>query len=567
VFDEITVSATRDAAGVFQPVSVAATSVRPEERPAPPSTLQEMIEGVPGVAETGQGGLFQTYSVRGTAGQRVLSMLAGARLVTDRRAGVAFSFVDPALLGTVDVVRGPSSSYYGSGALGGVIQAFPQRFDQLRLAGGYASAGGEHYQTAGWGSGAWSMGIARREAADARTPEGERLFSRFEQWSGVVEGLWEVGEATSLELVVIPSVGRDIGKPNREFPERTTIYPEEQHLVASFTARKPGSYRLNAWAHPNTLETRASDEAGVERVENEAADFGANAQWELDLGGRLSGRIGLDFFGRRGVRATEERFAAGGDLVELATTLDGEEDEAALYGALRRAVGRTTVEAGARFTYLRQGNAGFASQDDTAWSGFVGASRPLVGGFELAANLGTGLRFPSALRALLHRHHRPRRRRSRTWTSIPSAPSPPTPARATSASGCSPPPTPSATRSTTTSNASPDRARRAHLRQPHLRHDHRDRDERLRSRRATGLRLSRGTASVIDGEDDRGGPWPTSPGPGRRPGRLAPGPVGAPGPPPAPLREGRARLRRAGRERRGTSSRPPSPTSSGTASA
>ncbi|HUF77730.1 MAG TPA: TonB-dependent receptor [Thermoanaerobaculia bacterium] len=395
VFDEITVSATRDAAGVFQPVSVAATSVRPEERPAPPSTLQEMIEGVPGVAETGQGGLFQTYSVRGTAGQRVLSMLAGARLVTDRRAGVAFSFVDPALLGIVDVVRGPSSSYYGSGALGGVIQAFPRRFDQLRLAGGYASAGGEHYQTAGWGSGAWSMGVARRVAADARTPEGERLFSRFEQWSGVVEGLWEAGEATSLELVVIPSVGRDIGKPNREFPERTTLYPEEQHLVASFTARKPGSYRLNAWAHPNTLETRVSDEAGVDRVENEAADFGANAQWELDLGGRLSGRIGLDFFGRRGVRATEERFAAGGDLVERATTLDGEEDEAALYGALRRAVGGTTVEAGARFTYLRQGNAGFASQDDTAWSGFVGASRPLVGGFDLAANLGTGLRFPS----------------------------------------------------------------------------------------------------------------------------------------------------------------------------
>ena len=63
VFDEITVSATRDAAGVFQPVSVAATSVRPEERPAPPSTLQELIEGVPGVAENGQGGLLQTYSV------------------------------------------------------------------------------------------------------------------------------------------------------------------------------------------------------------------------------------------------------------------------------------------------------------------------------------------------------------------------------------------------------------------------------------------------------------------------------------------------------------------------
>jgi iron complex outermembrane receptor protein len=395
VFDEITVSATRDAAGVFQPVSVAATSVKPAEKPAPPSTLQEVIEGVPGVAESGQGGLFQTYSVRGIAGQRVLNLLAGARLVTERRAGVAFSFIDPLLLGTVDVVRGPSSSYYGSGALGGVIQAFPERYDQLRLAAGYASAGDEHYQLVGWGAGGWSAAVAHRQMSDAETPDGERLFSRFEQWSGVLEKLWEVGDGTALELVVVPSAGRDIGKPNAELPERTTLYPEENHLVASLTARKAGSYRLNVWAHPNELETRVTEVGSLDRVDNEAADFGANAQWELSLPGRLSGRVGLDYFGRRGVRATEESFGPGGVLLDRRTTLDGSEDEAAVYGALRRSFGTTTVETGARFTYLTQDNAGFSAQDDTAWAGFVGATRPLGGGFELAANVGTGLRFPS----------------------------------------------------------------------------------------------------------------------------------------------------------------------------
>lgn len=400
VFDEITVSATRDAAGAFQPVSVAATSVQPTERPAPPSTLQEVIEGVPGVAESGQGGLFQTYSVRGIAGQRVLNLLAGARLVTERRAGLAFSFIDPTLLGTVDVVRGPSSSYYGSGALGGVIQAFPERHERLRLAAGYSGAGDEHYQMAGWGAGGWSLGLAHRRAGDAETPDGERLLSRFEQWSGVVERLWEVGDdGTSLELVVVPSAGRDIGKPNVEFPERTTLYPAENHLVASLTARKPGTYRINLWAHPNELETRVT-EGGVTgpvqaTVDNQAADFGLNAQWELTLPAELSGRVGIDWFGRRGVRATEESFGPGGGLRERRTTLDGSEDEAALYGALRRAIGRATVEAGARFTYLTQDNAGFSAQDDTAWAGFAGVTVPLAAGYELAANLGTGLRFPS----------------------------------------------------------------------------------------------------------------------------------------------------------------------------
>lgn len=386
VFEEIVVSATRDAAGVFQPVSVAATAITPGEKPAPPSTLMDVIEGTPGVAENGQGGHFQTYSIRGIAGQRVLNLLAGARLVTDRRAGVAFSFVDPLLLGTVDILRGPSSSYYGSGALGGVVQAFPRRFERLELAGGYAGPGDETWQLAGWGHGPWSLGVAHRQAGDAETPDGERLFSRFEQWSGVVERLWTVGEDTSLELVVMPSVGRDIGKPNRDFPERATLYPEEKHLVASVTARKPGAYRLNLWAHPNELQTRVSEAGGVSVVDNEAFDFGGNAQWELALPEGFSGRVGLELFGRRGVVGRERGEPA---------TLDGSEDEAAVYGSLRRAFGRVTVESGGRFTWLRQDNAGFASQDDSAWSGFVGATAPLAGGFEAAANLGTGLRFPS----------------------------------------------------------------------------------------------------------------------------------------------------------------------------
>jgi outer membrane receptor protein involved in Fe transport len=395
VFDEVTVSATRDAAGVFQPVSTAATSVRPEEKPAPPSTLQEVIEGVPGVAENGQGGLFQTYSVRGTAGQRILSLLAGARLITDRRAGVAFSFVDPLLLGTVDVVRGPSSSYYGSGALGGVIQAFPARFDRLRLAGGYSTAGDEHYQMVGWGDESWNLGVARRQASDAETPDGERLFSRYEQVSGLLEKFWTVGDDTDLELVVVPSMGRDIGKPNREFPERTTLYPEENHLVASLTARKSGSYRFNLWAHPNDLHTRVTEDGAVDLVENESADFGANAQWELSLPAGVSGRVGVDYFGRRGVEATEVSFGPPGTPTGVSKTLDGGEDEAAVYGALRRAFGATTVEGGARFTYIEQDNAGFEAQDDTAWVGFLGATTPVGDGLELAVNLGTGLRFPT----------------------------------------------------------------------------------------------------------------------------------------------------------------------------
>jgi len=48
------------------------------------------------------------------------SQPVSARIVAERRAGATASFIDPLLLGVVNVVRGPYSSYYGSGALGGV---------------------------------------------------------------------------------------------------------------------------------------------------------------------------------------------------------------------------------------------------------------------------------------------------------------------------------------------------------------------------------------------------------------------------------------------------------------
>ena len=398
IFDEIVVSATRGTGGGFQPVSVAATTITPEDNPAPPSTVMDVIEGVPSVAENGQGGRFQTFSIRGTAGQRVLTMISGARIVTERRAGVALSFVDPLLVGTIDVVRGPSSSYYGSGALGGIVQLFPRRFDQLHVDVGAETSGDERWAVAGGGGESWSAAVAYRKAGDAETPDGERLFSRFEQLSGVFETRWQSAGGTEWEMIAIPTAGRDIGKPNSEFPERVTIYPEENHLIFKVGARRPGSFRFDLWAHPNDLETRVTREDRpnrIDRVVDEAFDFGANAQWELSLPGRLAGRVGLEYFGRQGVKATEDRLDGSGRRLERTVTLDGSEDQVAAYGSVRRPVGPVTVEAGTRVSWIQQNNTGFDTLDDTAWSGFVGATAPLGGGLELAANVGTGLRFPT----------------------------------------------------------------------------------------------------------------------------------------------------------------------------
>ena len=95
------ISATRGEDTNYAPVSVAAAVVSPDDAAAP-RTLTEMVSEVPAVAENGQGGMFQNYSVRGVSRQRVLTLVAGMRIVSERRAGVSASFVDPALMRSVD---------------------------------------------------------------------------------------------------------------------------------------------------------------------------------------------------------------------------------------------------------------------------------------------------------------------------------------------------------------------------------------------------------------------------------------------------------------------------------
>ena len=395
VYEEIAVSANRGEEN-FSPITVASSVVELQDVATPPATLTEMISTVPTVSENGQGGLLQTYSIRGMSRQRVMTLVSGMRIMAERRAGVSASFLDPVLMSSVDVVRGPSSTYYGSGAIGGVVQLFPRAFDSWAAEAGYASQGNEAFGTVGWGDKGWSAGVAHRTASDSETPDGETLNSAFTQTSGTLQKAWASGRFR-YELLGIGSLASDIGKASTDFPERTTIYPEERHLLLRFAMRAESGWGLEAWAHPNDLVTEVLEESiSFSKVDNEAFDLGLNWQHQMILKGGKSMRFGIDWVGRRNVNAREDTL----DLVEdeLATqeTLeDGEEDEVGAYGALEWNWGRATLVAGGRLTYQRQSNAGDASTDDSAASGFAGLVVPLGAGFELVGNVGSGLRFPT----------------------------------------------------------------------------------------------------------------------------------------------------------------------------
>lgn len=391
VYEEIVVTAQRGGGDAFAPVAIASTVIRAEDRAVAPSTLLELVEGAPGVAENGQGGIFQTFSIRGVARQRVMTLIDGMRVTGERRAGVSTSFIDPLLLGPVDVLRGPSSTYYGSGALGGVVQVFARDFEKLHLSLGYDSWGDETYQVLGWGDGSWSLGLAHRTRSNDFV-ETTEVNDHFTQLSASLSRRWERG-GYAFRFQALPSYGDDIGKANTDFPERTTNYPEENHLLMKLDVTAPTGWSFDVWAHPNDLTTEVTRGSELNVVQNDAFDLGLSFERPMPLQGNLSGRYGVDYVGRRGVQALESDEDLLSGLRTEQRTLDGEQDEAAAFASLSWSWGRATFQGGLRTTWQRQSNVGWPRREDSAVTGFLGLVRP-IGRAELVANVGTGLLFP-----------------------------------------------------------------------------------------------------------------------------------------------------------------------------
>jgi len=370
------------------PQGTAASAARPDDQPAPPAPLRAVINATPSVAENGQGGIFQTYSVRGLSRQRVLTLVQGMRVVGERRAGVSASFIDPLLMDSATVVRGPASIVYGSGALGGVVEVFPSVLTSGAASAGYVTQGNGAAVSGGWGGSGWSVAAAAREQGDAEDPTGATIDDGFTQVSATVRKTWTMA-GVEYDVLAIPTAGRNIDKASTDYPARIVSYPEENHLMLRFGAQSPDGWRLRAYVHPNDLVTRTERGGSItSEVSNDAFDMGVDAQWIFapEKGPEL--RVGVDWFGRRSVDAVETGNTPG-------QTLDGaQEDEPSAFGMFEWVTRRVTAQAGVRVAWNRQSNSG-PSVSEFGWNGFGGLVVPLPRQFALSFQVSSGSRFPA----------------------------------------------------------------------------------------------------------------------------------------------------------------------------
>lgn len=119
--DEMTVTATGNARSAFEaPMMVSVIdATAPENQTA--SSAADLLRTVPGITLDGTGRTNgQDVNLRGYDRRGVLILVDGVRQGTDT-GHLNSTFLDPALIKRIEVVRGPSALLYGSGAMGGVI--------------------------------------------------------------------------------------------------------------------------------------------------------------------------------------------------------------------------------------------------------------------------------------------------------------------------------------------------------------------------------------------------------------------------------------------------------------
>ena len=368
----VRVTAPRALSENSAPFDNSASLVRPGTMTTPPQTLAELLRQEPDVDFSGQGGLLQTFTIRGMGRQRVGSFYLDIPLLSERRAGTAASFIDPATIGVVELVRGPSSILHGFGAIGGLVRMQPRSFLGLNAGLGWGSAGDENLQFAAYGTPQAQIALSHRGANKSETASGTPLNTGFDQYNANLALEHDIGELT-LGIDSVFSYAEDIGKSNIRYPDTAiTDYPRERHWLGQISLENAGQWRSSLFFHAQDLETRVDSlDRQLNEVDNSAFDFGGKL---VLFGGAKNSplRFGLDYLGRRNVDADEKQTVYNPSSRTREQNLRAEQDDIAVFTDIEKSFGSMQWAAGLRVASTRQDARGFDDESETYANGFTG---------------------------------------------------------------------------------------------------------------------------------------------------------------------------------------------------
>ncbi|MGE0641357.1 MAG: TonB-dependent receptor [Thermoanaerobaculia bacterium] len=405
------------------PGSVATVVTREELEQRAPQRLFQVLESVAGASRLGDGA-DSVPALRNLGRGRTLLLIDGARVTAERRAGPSATYLDPASLVSVEVVRGPGSVVYGSDAFGGVLNAVTREpeSDRFRLTYGAEGSFAAADERSAFlslslplGPGAILAEGHYREAAESEDGHGDEIFnSGYESFGGAVRFVAPVGGGR-LRLGVALDRVDDLGKAAIDSQEIRAYYPSEDsdRWTASWLGAAGGWDAIEAAIFYGTYDIvldrdRAPTESSNRRIDR--ADTRANDGSLRLVGGRELGggrfQAGLDVTSRFGLESTfsQIRFLDDATTVQrvdqFAAIDDARQIDTGLFVTWTRPLAaHLTLGLGLRGDYVetrnRGGHFGDRSSESSAPSGNAALSFGPFAGWTTTVQIARGFRSPT----------------------------------------------------------------------------------------------------------------------------------------------------------------------------
>jgi len=154
----------------------------------------------------------QSVNIRGLGDNKVLQVIDGTRQNIQYGHRPTY-FLDPALLGSVEVIKGPISALYGSGAIGGVVIQNTLTADDLiedqglggRIKLGYQDNGDVWTNSAALATKQddvdWILAGSYTDSGDMKQGNGDTLYgTKAENLTGLAKVNWQVNDEHKLGL-------------------------------------------------------------------------------------------------------------------------------------------------------------------------------------------------------------------------------------------------------------------------------------------------------------------------------------------------------------------------------
>lgn len=430
-----------DDASTLPTVSVTAKGYAADELETPVSTTSmdregllrkqaqnvgEALRGEPGLSVASDGAQGQNPVIRGLKKESVVLLVDGVRMNSAQPQGAIASFMSLGLAERVEVVKGPASVLYGTGALGGAINVrLPQaRFDtplgfDTSASFDSASSGlrGTGVLRASSGDHALMLGGSLARIDDYKAPSGTVALTGYDSDALIAQYRYRIDAKQQLRASVQQQTDKDVWYPGSKRPHASPLVgntivhsPKQQRQLLELGYERRGSgeqplnidlrvYRQDVDRTIQSYSDRLQRDIGKTDVRFSTDGIDAKADWLLNEQHLLS--FGLNAWR---MLASPERYLASptplSPLVRNVPFANGRLEALGVYLQDDMRLGPLNVLAGLRHDTVK-GNAasinngavttGLARKDSatTGSLGLIYQAAPLLRPF---ANLSRGFR-------------------------------------------------------------------------------------------------------------------------------------------------------------------------------